>query len=338
MPELTLKSFRPDEYRGWDAFVASSAQGTVFSTTSWAECIKEVFGVQHAIYGVFRNDALVGGISFFHKKKFGLPLVTKQLLTPYCGILFSPPEAGEKYQKALTEQNEIIDLLLAQLEQQFPFIHLSLHPTVFDVRQFLWRNWQSLPQYTYVNALTNLSEAWEQLSSSTRRKINRAEEKQLLISEKTDPTQLLQFQEESYSRNHLKPPLPFHLFKRYCDVLLRKKFLRIFSIAGKEGNVYGERAVVVWKNFAYDWIAGTNAQYLDENANHLLAWEIFKKLSSEGVTTFDFLGANTPSIVEFKRSFGGELVTYYEVRYFSSAMMKALEALNRKWILMRRRM
>ncbi len=337
MPELTLKQFEKDEYPIWDSFVASSTQGTIFNTTGWAECIKEVFGVQHALYGVFRNDSFVGGISFFHKKKLGLPLITKFLLTPYCGILFSLPQE-QKYQKALTEQNEIIDLLLAQLEQQFAFIHLSLHPAVFDLRQFLWRNWQSLPQYTYINSLANLSEAWERLSSSTRRKINRAEEKQLVISEKTDPMQLLQFQEESYSRNHLKPPLPFHLFKRYCDVLLRKKFLRIFSISDKEGNVYGERAVVVWKSFAYDWIAGTNPQYLDENANHLLAWEIFKKLSSEGAKTFDFLGANTPSIVEFKRSFGGELVTYFEVRYFSSAMMKALETLNRKWILMRRRM
>ncbi|MGA9365229.1 MAG: GNAT family N-acetyltransferase [Bacteroidota bacterium] len=327
MPDLSIRTLAESEYPAWDSFVTSSPQGTIFNTSLWASIIREVFGIQHAIYGVHEGDQLVGGISLFHKKKAGLNVVTRLPLTPYNGILFHAPE-GEKAQKTSTERQEIMRVLLERLEKEFKYIHLVLHPSVCDMRPFLWRHWHTLPQYTHINSLTDLEQTWTHLSSSLRRKINRAEETQIKIVEKDDPTLLLKFQEMSYAKSGLKPVLPLPVFKRYCDAVGRAKLLRIFSAVDREANVHAERGVIVDNDRAYDWIAGTNSHIEDEHGNQLLVWEILKRLSAEGVQTFDFLGANTPSVTEFKRAFGGKFACYFEVRYFSSPLVRALDSLN----------
>lgn len=336
MPDLSLKRLSESEYPLWDSFVDSSPQGTIFNTSRWAAIIRDVFRVQHAVYVVLEREEIVGGISFFHKQKAGLKVVTPLPLTPYNGVLFHPPR-GEKDQKASTEHKDILDLILQKLEKEFHFIHVALHPSITDLRPFLWRHWYTLPQYTYVNSLTDLNHTCSLFSSSLRRKINRAEEKQFKITEKDDPTLLLRFQEMSYAKSRLKPVLSFDTFQRYCLAAQRASLLRIYSAADTQGNVHAERAIVVHKDRAYDWIAGTNLQIEDAHANQLLVWEIFKLLSSEGVRTFDFLGANTPSVVEFKRAFGGNLTCYFEVRRFSSWVVHTLNYLNQRWRNWRRR-
>ena len=358
MADLTIKQLSESEYPLWDLFVASSPQGTVFNTTLWASLLREVFGVYTAVYGVFQEDRLVAGISFSHKRKLGLKVITRLPLTPYNGILFQPPQA-EKEQKASSEQQEVLGLILEKLEKEFHFVHFVLHPSIGDLRRFLWRHWYTLPQYTYVNSLADLEHLWKLLSSSLRRKINRAGEMRFSIVQKDDPTLLLKFQEMSYARAGMKPVLSFDMFKRFCEAAARANLLRIYSATDPEGNVHAERAVIHDRDRAYDWIAGTNLQIedapapkssdLDEpvgnsanglvegHANQLLVWEIFKMLSSEGIRTFDFLGANTPSVVEFKRAFGGELVCYFEVRYFSSPFVQTLNFLNQRWRHLQRR-
>jgi lipid II:glycine glycyltransferase (peptidoglycan interpeptide bridge formation enzyme) len=335
MPDLSIKAFAESEYRAWDSFVASSPQGTIFNTSLWASIIREVFGVQHTVYGVLEGDQLVGGISLFHKKKAGLNVATHLPLTPYNGILFRALQ-GEKSQKTSTERQEIMRVLLERLEKEFKFIHLVLHPSICDMRPFLWRHWRTLPQYTHINLLNDLEQTWTHLSSSLRRKINRAEESHIKIVEKDDPTLLLKFQEMSYAKANLKPVLPPPIFQRYCEAVKRAGLLRIFSAVDAEANVHAERAVVVHGDQAYDWIAGTNSQIEDEHANQLVVWEILKRLSAERVQTFDFLGANTQSVTEFKRAFGGKFACYFEVKYFSSPFVRFLDSLN-QWRLRSKR-
>jgi lipid II:glycine glycyltransferase (peptidoglycan interpeptide bridge formation enzyme) len=132
----------------------------------------------------------------------------------------------------------------------------------------------------------------------------------------------------SYAKSGLKPVLPSSILKNFCGVVRHANLLRIYSVVDAEANVHAERAVIVHNNRAYDWMAGTNLQIEDEHGAQFLVWEILKRLSAEGVQTFDFLGANTPRVMEFKRSFGGMFLTYFLVNYFSSPLIRALDSLN----------
>ena len=66
----------------------------------------------------------------------------------------------------------------------------------------------------------------------------------------------------------------------------------------------------------------------ENNYTHLLVWKILQKVQSEGYKTFDFMGANTPKIIDFKKSFGGKLVTYYNLKRYSSSFIKTLFEIN----------
>jgi lipid II:glycine glycyltransferase (peptidoglycan interpeptide bridge formation enzyme) len=330
MADLHLKTLSKADYPRWDSFVASSPQGTIFNTSRWASLVCKAFPVEHSIYAVLEHDQIVGGISFFHKRRMGLRILTRIPLSPYTGVLFSPVQ-GAKAQKSSTEQHEITSLILEAIENKFHFAQFGLHPSVNDVRPFLWRGWHTLPQYTYVNSLADIGKTWELLSSSLRRKIHRAEEKSFKVVLKNDVSLLLTFQEMTYAKARLKPILPRSLFQRYCETIAEANLLRLYSAVDVEGNVHAERALIVDGNRAYDWMAGTNLQLGDEHANQLLVWEIFKRLSAEGIRTFDFLGANTASIAEFKRGFGGELTCYFEVRYFASTFVRMLNYFSQRW-------
>lgn len=77
---------------------------------------------------------------------------------------------------------------------------------------------------------------------------------------------------------------------------------------------------------AHYWIAGSRPG----PAMTVLLGHLLERLASNGMKLFDFVGANTPSIAEFKRRFGPQLVSYYRVEETSAVGLKLL-GLARSW-------
>ena len=75
---------------------------------------------------------------------------------------------------------------------------------------------------------------------------------------------------------------------------------------------------------AHYWLAGS----VPGAAMTVLLAEAFTRLAEEGVTTFDFAGANTPSIAEFKRKFGSTLVPYARARCVSHPALRLADRLR----------
>ena len=61
----------------------------------------------------------------------------------------------------------------------------------------------------------------------------------------------------------------------------------------------------------------------------VLLGHVLARLREEGVAYFDFVGANTPSIAEFKRRFGSELVSYFRARHTARPELRLLDRLRR---------
>jgi lipid II:glycine glycyltransferase (peptidoglycan interpeptide bridge formation enzyme) len=145
--------------------------------------------------------------------------------------------------------------------------------------------------------------------------------------ETDDIDKLLILQEESYSKNGLKPILPLSLFSRFLSELMKRNLVDIFSIS-KDKDIHSMRALLKWNNNVYDFIAGTSEKHKRENGTHYLVWKLLQKYSEQGFALFDFMGANTKNIIDFKRSFGGELKEYYDLTYYSSKAIKMLFKVN----------
>jgi CelD/BcsL family acetyltransferase involved in cellulose biosynthesis len=327
MSTHAIEILKVEDYPLWDSFVESSPEGTVFQTSGWIETISTQLNLQPNIITVNDGSEIIGGVVLYYKKKLRIPIGARPPLTSYNGILHAPGH-DRKPQKQQTDEAEVTGLLLNEIQKKVRFAQLSLSPAIVDVRPFQWRGWKTEVQFTYRNSLEDLPKAWENLSQSVRRKINRAKEKNLTISESGDIETLLTLQEQSYARSALSPIMDREQFSTLCTALLSKGYIRIYSIMDATGIVHSTRAIVIVGHTAFDWIAGSNTKTMEENTTHLLMWKIFEQLSVAGVVRFDFLGANTPSIVEFKRSFGGILVNYYDVRWTASPVINFLVEAN----------
>jgi lipid II:glycine glycyltransferase (peptidoglycan interpeptide bridge formation enzyme) len=324
---LTLVDKTTDNKDKWEDFVKTSPQGTLFNTFAWSDVLFSSFGLNSELVAVQKNNSIEAGILLFYKNKFGLKVITRAPLTLYNGILFKRVDNLVKSQKVTDSHDKITEIILKYISNEFKFVNFSSSYNINDTRAFIWSKWQVQPQHTYTININNINSVFDNFSSSLRRKIRGCEQEPFVVTKTNDIDRLLILQEESYSKNGLKPILSLSLFRKFLSKLMEQELVDIFSIS-KENNIHSMRALLKWNNSVYDFIAGTSEKYKRENSTHYLVWQLLQKYSELGFTVFDFMGANTKNIVDFKRSFGGELREYYDLKYYSSKTVKILFKAN----------
>jgi hypothetical protein len=327
-----IENYKPEifnlsELNDWDDKISKSEQGTVFNTGFWAEILKDVFGVNNKVFCIVKNGNILGALPVFYKKRYGINVITQIPLTLYNGSLFFF-DNEIKSQKREQYRSEMLESLITQIQKEFGFCNFSNHPSINDVRPFYWNKWEIIPQYTYRIALGDEEKMWENFSSSLRRKINHGDNECFIIKEENDPDNLINLHWESYSRKGMNTIIDRALMKKFIKKTLEKNIGKIFTISDNKGVITSSRAVLCWNNIVYDWIAGTSVKSKESNSTHFLLWKILQIYSRKGCRFFDFMGANTKKILDFKRSFGGELTTYYEVKHYSSKWIKMLTNIN----------
>jgi hypothetical protein len=310
----------------WDEKIRKTEQGTVFNTRTWAEILKDVFGLENKVFCIIKNDNIIGALPVFYKIKYGIKVITQIPLTLYNGPLFFF-ENEIKKQKREQYQVEILEKIIPAIQNEFRFCNFSGHPSVVDLRPFSWNHWDVIPQYTYQISLGDEEGIRENFSSSLRRKLTHGDGGHFIIQEENEPENLISLHQESYSRKGRNIILDKGLLKNYIEKVQEKKLVKIFKITDSNGMINSCRAILQWNNIVYDWIAGTSSNNKENNATHFLVWNILRQYSREGYIKFDFMGANTKNIIDFKRMFGGELIPYFEVKY-SSKWFKILLNIN----------
>jgi lipid II:glycine glycyltransferase (peptidoglycan interpeptide bridge formation enzyme) len=110
----------------------------------------------------------------------------------------------------------------------------------------------------------------------------------------------------------------------------------MFVAYDNKDNALASRLVIPDAPFVYDWLAGSSEQGDNISANHTLVARIMEIFAQEGYSTFDFRGANTPGVIEFKRAFGGLLISYTEATFRGSRLLRIAEALNSTYMRFKR--
>jgi hypothetical protein len=94
------------------------------------------------------------------------------------------------------------------------------------------------------------------------------------------------------------------------------------------GQAHAARAIIEDFPVVFDWIAGANILSQRNAVSHWLVYRILMHYHERRYTTLDFMGANTPGIIDFKRQFGGGLSEYSIVTYYRSRLVRYMEAMN----------
>lgn len=301
--DIEIRELNENEYQTWDKIVDNSPQGTVFSKTIFSEALNQVLGKCHTIYGIFKNTNLIGGCPVYSRKRFGFKMTILPSLIPYSGIILKPPSS--KY----SSQNEslrlkIENLLCQKLSNEYDYVYLANHPSLQDIRGFVWNGWQIHIRYTHVIDLKDYS--LDKIDPFTRRRIKKATEHGVKISESNDIERVVDLVAKSYLRHSAMPPFPKH----YLTGLFERGIYNLFIAQNPKGEILSGMIVIKDPPIAYGGILGSEPEALKTGVNSLLLWSVLSSLAGE-FEQFDFMGANVQSIAKFKSNFGGNLIPYY---------------------------
>lgn len=138
----------------------------------------------------------------------------------------------------------------------------------------------------------------------------------------------------SYGRHHRSIPASPDRLKDLAHLMMASGRARAFSATNMStGKVEAGIVVLFRQQTAWYWMSGSEPG----PAMTVLLTEVLDMLGHHGVDTFDLMGANTPSIAEFKRRFGAERVRYGHLSTPGRGLSAGLASLRRVWRTLPRR-
>ena len=271
------------------ALWTASLGRTPFSHPAAVAAYADAFGLPARVVALDDGSAAV---PVFEKRRGPL---RAGALPPLCPVL-RPLLAEPLAEAASHRRDSPLDRLLARLDGQAHQLTLALGDD--DLRPYAWAGWTATPRATYRLPLAGDLRAG--YSSAVRRTLRSSEVE--VTEEPSQARDAVRLMDAGYRRGGERLGLDLAAVTRLADAFVEAGLARVF-VARRDGAV--EAAVVAASDgrTAYYWIAGGEPG----PAMTVLVDHALHRLRAGGVRAFDFCGANTPSIAEFKRRFGPAL-------------------------------
>ncbi len=238
----------------------------------------------------YKND-IKAIFPLLDKRKMFIKYSTQPAFTQFFNILIKCNKRSE--QKRVHYFEKIITTYINFLRTHFHFFVLPQYYTFHDIREFIWNKVDVSIRYSYLFEINK-----ENLQKIDRRIKNK--EKMYYNIFKGDYGTIYDNLKRSYSNKNI--PINKKNFIKLLFELHKKSLIDIF-FSGKTFIVFlkdNERRTL------YEYIVcGKNSGQL---INSIFQSGIYDNC------TFDFQGANTKSIAEYKALFNGELKHYFVIR------------------------
>ena len=305
----------------WDDLVTKSVNGTVFCTSQYLKNID----ASVAPYYYRRNKELRAAVLLIETQE-RLDTCLHDFVI-YNGVIFAPPQNKQNRSQIISEQFDISSFMAEELARIYKSVNMQLHPTIIDIRPFLWFNYGADgPKYTldlrytaYLN-IEDFSSAkkledistYLQASNARRQEIRYAIRDKVVTKEEFNPDLFVDFYNETMKRQDI-------VIEE--DVLNQMNFLITNLLKAKIGRMFvsylssgepGSMAFFVMDSKRGYYLFGANDPALrDSHTGTAVLWDAFYILSREGIKEIDMEGVNSPYRGWFKLSFGGDLRPYY---------------------------
>ena len=321
--KYNLYDLQPQEESAWERFIEENSL-PLFYSLKWARVIRETTGRSHKVFIIETNGQIYGGFLYWPHRKFGLHAVTTPPFTPYHGtILLAEKEA--KNSTRIARHLQCNSLLAERLKKQFDFVRFTLHPQLSDIRSYLWAGFEEEALYTYRFRLGRDMD--RQYNSTLKRQIRQAEKENLSLHSDDDPKELVRFVIDSYRAHGISPTLSEQSLQTFAAALLKEGIGRLFYAHNKSGERIGAVLLTYDADTVYYSLSGIDRAFKHLNPMAFLLDRVFRdKLFSD--KEFDFIGANTPVLEQFKRAFGGRLAPYFHLSFYKNTMIKNMVRLN----------
>lgn len=299
----------------WNSLQGTGFGDSVFGESVYLQAVAAGAGLEVDQVVVMSGERPAAAARIPIRRRLGIRRAVIPPLTAYSAVRL---ETGIK-ESQIHDRSSVLEVLLDAIEQKFDAAALHLPPQVQDTRVFTWRGWTVRPLYTYgirLDASHDPLDAW----SESARRIARQQSAEYAVETGDADTQAA-LVTESYLRNGRKPPLGRNRLARAVGTLTEAGTTTVLAARNiASGEIEASLTVLRSGSRAYYWAAGSKP---GPSMTVLIA-ALLPRLATDGVGYFDFIGANTASIAEFKRRFGGRLTTYFRAVWRSGMIGRIL--------------
>lgn len=281
--------------------------GTLFNRLDWLE----IFSHQMNILGFFDNgDNLVGGVSIYEERRWGLKIFRRAPFTPTCGPFLKVRARNPV--ALLEERRKTLDCIIAYLKHENPAIcMLPLDQRISDTLPFFWGGFKVIPNFTFQLSLTTpYSQIEANMSAKCRGHIGKARKDGLVVEKLSDYAIVRELVLKTFGRQEKS------IQTAVLDKILYKyaKPGNSFAFATFRNDVPIAATFLVHDaTIAYLLLAGYDNAIKHHGAGALCVSEAIKHARALGLETFDFEGSIIPQIETYFRGFGGQLMPYFTV-------------------------
>lgn len=303
----------------WERLLAQSDQASALSHLAFGAAVESALGLPVWIAAVWEDEALRAGALVFEKRRGPFRAAALPPLVPYVTPLLDTPlrETDVHYRRSS------LDALLGLIGGAFHQSSLVLHPSLGDARALQWAGWDVRPAYTYRLALRDRASATAGWSSTPKHTFKTQAEHFTVHEGPEGIPDVVALVAASHDRQDYVLGIAENTASSLALALTDAGLLRVF-VARREAVAEAGIFVLSDGRTAHYWVAGSTPG----PAMTVLVGQVLGRLRDEGVAYFDFVGANTPSIAEFKRKFGGTLVPYLRARHTAHPALRLLDRLR----------
>lgn len=309
----------------WDQFVLNSPNGTIFSYSSYLNSINgNCVG-----YYCYRNQEKRAALTIIESPDHSASITHEFVI--YNGILYSPAQNKQNLYQIRYEHYEMAMFISTELLKLYNEVNLALHPSIVDIRPFLWVNYGTDAskyavdvRYTSYLSLKKSQndpnfeedELFIDMSSSRRQEVRYAKKNYVETIEEIDSRKFAEF----YVRTMLRQKISVSNdvkdeMKLLLDKLMEENIGKMYVAYTKEKEP-GSMAFWCWDNKRAYYLFGANDPELRHtHTGSAVIWDSINILRSVGIKEIDFEGINSPKRGWFKLSFGGSIVPYYQLNW-----------------------
>lgn len=328
----SLKELTQEEVSGWDAFVQSSPDGTIFHTANFVRC----FAKHPKFFYVMKGEHIKAALVVSLKEQNSMMMSFSSGLI-HNGIIFARDVVDAPYPSRLqSARYEITNYIAETLAMTFDKICLRLSPSVVDIRPFQWFNYHDPnPTKRYkinvrFTSFLDLScwcqsndieenDAFVKLGVSRKQEIRYAQKDGMRVEASQDPKAFLELYRQMAQNYNQEIEDTIQSLSRYSDLALRDGgSAKLYYALSTDSTPYAAALIGFDSKRAYYLYGVTSKLDRKRYSGSYLLWKTFELLSKEeGVTEVDMEGINSPQRGWFKLSFGGDIRPYFEITYTS---------------------
>lgn len=309
----------------WDAFLQSSKNGTIFSHSKYLGALQ----IRYSCYFIFKGSEKRAALSVIESND-GTTAILDDLVI-YNGLMFGPGNKEQNKAQRTSEKYRVTEFVAAELTTIYKSVEMSLHPSITDLRPFLWHNYEKdLPRYetnvrytSYLD-ISDFNRKHDLNSILTYRSASVARRQEIRYGMRESVQTEELFSLDKFTHFYLKTmgksgkEVPSEKLDRIIGLMedLNYNELGRMFVAKTHSGEFGSLAFFATDNHrSYYLFGANNPEVQDKHTGTMVLWDAFHALREDGVTEIDLEGVNSPNRGWFKLSFGGSLVPYYELSY-----------------------